>query len=149
MSLIKWKKAQSDIWNDVFDLEHPFYGLSFFPLIGEGGKRPRLFFPAFDVTENKDTVVVKADVPGLKKEDIKIQLDRNILTVCGERKQEQDKEEEGYRRVERSSGAFERSVVFDSDIDAAGVTAKYKDGVLEIVLPKTKDSKTQRIEIKE
>ncbi|HOY08981.1 MAG TPA: Hsp20/alpha crystallin family protein [Candidatus Omnitrophota bacterium] len=147
MSLIKWKRAESDMWNDVFDLQHPFLGLSLLPLIGEGGG-PRVFFPAFDVTDNKEQFVVKADVPGLKKEDIQIHLDRNILTVRGERRQEPDKEDGGYRRIERSSGAFERSVVFDSKIDAAGATAKYQDGVLEIVLPRTKGSEAQRIEIK-
>ena len=149
MSLMKWKKAQPDTWDDVFSQEHPFYGLSFFPLILESGKRNQLFFPAFDVTEKQSAVIVRADVPGLMKEDIHIHLDRNTLTVRGERRQQADKEEGSLRRVERSYGAFERSIILDSDVDASGVTAKCKNGVLEIVLPKTEKSTARCIEIKE
>ncbi len=149
MSLIKWRKLQSELGNDVFDWGHPFFGLSFFPLIKEGDAGNGNVSPALDVIKNNEKVIVKADIPGLKKEDIQIFLDRNVLTVSGERKQEKSLEEEVYRRIERFCGAFERRIVLDSDVDAAGVEAKYKEGVLEIVLPKSKESKERRVEIKE
>ena len=148
MSLIKFRKTQPDIWNDVFSWEHPLWGLAVFPLMAEAGKRNRLFLPAFDVTEKADSVNIKADVPGLKKEDLQVYLDRNVLTVRGKRTQEQQKEGE-CQSVERFYGSFERRVVLDADVEASGVTATYKNGVLEIVLPKTRKATAQRIGIKQ
>jgi HSP20 family protein len=109
---------------------------------GEG-----MWRPAMDLAETKDAFVVKAEVPGVKAEDIQIGLDGNTLTVAGERKQETSVEEEGYSRIERSYGKFERSVLLPPTVDAEGIKATYANGVLEVRLPKKEEAKPKRIPV--
>jgi HSP20 family protein len=87
------------------------------------------------------------DVPGIKQEDLDIALEDNILLVKGERKHESEVKEEGYSRFERSYGSFQRSVVLPSTVDANGVKATYKEGVLEIQLPKKEEARPKAIKV--
>jgi HSP20 family protein len=103
---------------------------------------------ALDVYEEKDDVVVKADMPGLKKEEIEVNLSGNTLTITGERKKSEEVKEKSYYRSERSYGMFRRSVELPADVQADKVTASFKDGVLEIRLPKSEEAKKKERVIK-
>src|SRR4030095_819450 len=104
--------------------------------------------PAVDIleTENKD-VVVKAELPEMKREDIKITFEHDILTIEGERKFENTKESETYHRVERGYGAFRRSFTVPTSVDASNVQATYRDGVLTIKLPRREETKPRQIPV--
>ncbi|MBS1972424.1 MAG: Hsp20/alpha crystallin family protein [Bdellovibrionales bacterium] len=101
------------------------------------------FSPSVDVEENDEMFLVSADIPGVKKEDLKIDLNGNMLRVSGERKREI--KEEGY--YERSSGRFSRSFTLPENVDASKIEANFEDGVLRIVLPKTEVKGSQEIKV--
>lgn len=106
--------------------------------------------PAVDVKEEKNSFVVTADVPGVDPKDIEITMENGALTIRGEHKYgSEDKDEEsGYRRIERSYGTFYRRLALPDIADADNISAKGKNGVLEIVIPKSEKAKPRRIEIK-
>jgi HSP20 family protein len=103
--------------------------------------------PSVDISESEDEIVVVAEVPGMKKEDIHITIQDNVLTLKGEKKREIEEKEENYHRLERSFGSFERSFSLPSIIQAGQVKAGYKDGVLTITLPKAEEAKPKQIDI--
>jgi HSP20 family protein len=103
--------------------------------------------PLVDVVDSKDGILLKVEVPGVKQEDINISIEENTLTVKGERKHESRVDEEGYSRFERSYGTFERSVLLPPTVDADHVKATYKDGVLEIQLPKKEEARPKAIKV--
>jgi HSP20 family protein len=100
-----------------------------------------------DVAETKDGISLKIEVPGVRQEDISISLEDNALTVKGERKHESEVSDEGYKRVERSYGTFQRSVLLPQTVDVNRVKATYKDGVLEIQLPKKEEAQPKAIKV--
>jgi HSP20 family protein len=108
----------------------------------------RFFAPALDVYETDGEVVVKAELPGVKKEDVEVLVRDNSLIIRGEKKEEKEEKTETYYRVERVYGKFERVVALPAEVKLEGVKAEFKDGVLEIRLPKEKTSKEAKIEIK-
>jgi HSP20 family protein len=103
--------------------------------------------PAVDLYEDKESLTVRAELPGLKKEDIDIALIDNVLTISGERKNEKRYEGEQTSRQERFFGRFTRSITLPKAADAKGVKANYKDGVLTVTLPKAAEAKPRQIEI--
>jgi HSP20 family protein len=105
--------------------------------------------PSVDIYESEDAFVLKAELPGFTKDDVQIELHNNRLTVRGERKQETEAKEEQYHRRERAYGRFERSFMLPTMIDADKVTANFKNGVLELRLPKSEKAKPKRIAIQE
>jgi len=107
----------------------------------------RVFAPALDVYETDGEVVVKAELPGVKKEDVEVLVRDNNLIIRGEKKEEKEEKTETYHRVERVYGKFERVVALPAEVKLEGVKAEFKDGVLEIRLPKEKTSKEAKIEI--
>lgn len=106
-----------------------------------------MWIPAVDVAETGDTVSVKVEVPGVKKDDIKISVTNNVLTVRGEKKMEKETSEENYHRIERVYGSFVRSLELPTVVQADKVKASFKDGVLSIVLPKSEEVKPKEIAI--
>ena len=104
--------------------------------------------PSIDVYEEKDTVMVKAELPGMKKEDIQVNLTGDMLTIKGEKKQEEEVKEDNYYRRERSYGSFLRSVELPCDVKGGEIKASFKDGILEIRLPKTEEAKRKEIAVK-
>jgi len=108
----------------------------------------REWAPPVDIHEDKDNIVVKAEVPGMKKEDVSIEIKDNVLTLKGERKFEKETKKEDYHRMERSYGSFVRSFSLPSAIKVDKVVANYKDGILEITLPKAEEAKPKAIPIK-
>lgn len=107
----------------------------------------RNFSPACDITEEKDHYLMTIDLPGFKKEDIKIEMSDNVLTVAGERRREVKTEEGKGHRFERSYGTFTRSFSLPSTVSSEKVEANYEDGVLSLYLPKTPLAKARSIEI--
>lgn len=105
------------------------------------------WMPNADVTETKDEVIVRAEVPGMNKEDISITLQDGVLTLRGEKKQEKTEKEAAFHRVERSYGSFVRSFTLPTLVQADKVRADYKDGVLTINLPKAEEVKPKEITI--
>lgn len=104
--------------------------------------------PALDVYEQKDDVIVKAEIPGLTKDEIDITLEGNTLTIKGEKKKEEEVKEEDYYRCERTYGAFSRSIDLPVAVQMDKVNASFKDGVLEIQLPKSEQAKKNVVKVK-
>jgi HSP20 family protein len=104
--------------------------------------------PAVDVLETEDNFELKAELPGLSKDDVKVTLHENVLTIKGEKKEEVEDKKCSYHRIERSHGAFSRSFVLPSRVQNDKIKADYKDGVLTLVVPKVPESKPREIEIK-
>jgi HSP20 family protein len=113
---------------------------------GNGGTMRR-WVPAMDLLETADHFVLRADLPGMTQEEVKIELEDSTLTVSGERKSEHEDKQEGYYRVERAFGTFSRSLTLPKGIDAEAVTASFENGVLEIRVPKPEERKPRRISI--
>lgn len=105
------------------------------------------WMPVVDVTETKDEVIVRAEVPGMTKEDISVTLQENVLTLRGEKKQEKTEKEAAFHRMERSYGSFVRSFTLPTLVQADKAKADYKDGVLTITLPKAEEVKPKEISI--
>lgn len=112
-----------------------------FPMIGE-------WMPALDLTENRDSVTVRVDVPGMEPKDIHVNLQDNVLTIRGEKKLEKEESSETYYRSERQHGSFTRTVRLPASVDGTKVNAAFKNGVITIVLPKVPEAKGTEIPIK-
>lgn len=106
------------------------------------------WYPAIDIHETDAAIILEAELPGLKKEDIDIEIRENILTLKGERKDNKEIKEQNYYRQERRSGKFSRSLTLPAVIDPEKVVASYKAGVLEVKIPKPEERKPTQIDIK-
>ncbi|MFQ5744528.1 MAG: Hsp20/alpha crystallin family protein [Acidobacteriota bacterium] len=106
-----------------------------------------LEMPVLDMYEKGDDVVVKAEIPGMSKDDIEVNLADHTLTVKGEKKKEEEVDEEGYYCCERSFGSFSRTVELPADVKTEEATATFKDGVLEVRLPKTEAAKRKAVKV--
>ncbi len=104
--------------------------------------------PSMDISETKDGLIVKVEVPGMDQKDIEISLQENLLTIKGEKKQEKEETDERYHRVERTYGTFTRSVRLPVAVDAGKVAATFKNGLLTVTLAKTPAAKGTTIPIK-
>lgn len=113
-----------------------------------GRARPADFAPAVDVHEDEESLVLHAELPGVKREDIDIQVDGNVLTLKGERKLATGDEKRRYHRVERSYGSFVRQWQLPTNIDATKVDASFAEGVLTLKLPKKEEQKSRKIEVR-
>jgi HSP20 family protein len=145
MAVVRWEplreltSLQSEmnrLFNTVFDTPAP----------GNAGTMRR-WMPAMDLVESGDHFVLRADLPGMSEEDVKIELEDGTLTLSGERKAEHEEREEGYYRVERAFGSFSRSLTLPKGINPDAVTARFDRGVLEVRIPKPEERKPRRIEI--
>jgi len=104
--------------------------------------------PAVDIQETDKEYLVKADLPEVKKDDVKVELQDGMLTVEGERRQEQEEKGKKFHKVERSYGRFVRRFALPTEVDSGKVQAEFKDGVLNVHLPKTATAKPKAIEVK-
>lgn len=134
-SLVRLHDEMEDLINSFFGgWETPFF------------QRSRCL--AIDIADNEEAVVVKAEVPGCKADDIEISVHGNTLTISGEKKLEEQRKEKGYYHLERSCGSFRRDLDLPADVDPEKVEAVCKDGVLSITLPKTEKAKPIKVNIK-
>jgi HSP20 family protein len=145
MALVRWEPVReiTSIQSEMNRLFNTFFDT---PTAGNGSTARR-WIPAMDLVETDDHFVLKADLPGLKEEDVNIEVEENVLTVSGERKSEHEDKREGYVRVERSYGSFRRSLTLPKGVDAEAVTANFENGVLEVRIPKPEERKPRRVAI--
>ena len=104
--------------------------------------------PNVDIYENKDQIVLEAELPGMKREDFDLSVENNVVTLRGERHFEKKDESDNYHRVERAYGSFTRSFTLPNTVSAEDATAEYNNGVLRVTLPKREETKARRIEVK-
>lgn len=105
------------------------------------------WWPSIDVQETQNEFRIAAELPGLKRDDVKISLTDNVLTLRGEKRSDQGRESEGWHQMERAYGVFERSFQLTCPVDASKVKARFEDGVLTITLPKSEESRPREISI--
>ena len=108
----------------------------------------RGFAPAVDIFEDKEAIFVRAELPGVKSEDVKIDVESNVLTLRGNRKLDHEDRKDGYHRVERWYGSFSRQFVLPRSVDAESIDARLTDGVLTVRLPKKSETKQRSIAVK-
>ncbi len=148
--LVPWRPIRE--LDEAFDeMERTFeeiFGRPFYPVAWRRSPAVRAWSPPLEVYEKEEEYVVKAELPGMKKEEIDISLVGDTLTIKGERKAEEEVKKESYHLCERCYGSFERSLSLPTEVDAAKVEAKYENGVLEIKLPKVPEAKPKKLEIK-
>lgn len=140
MTLIKW-----DPFKELFATQRELSQL-FDRAFGFAGTRLE-WAPAVDVYEEEDKVVVKADLPGVKPEEVEVKLTPTHLAIKGKREQTSEVKKEQYYRLERSYGSFERVIPLPDDVKQEEVKASYKDGVLEITLPRRQAAKPKEIKV--
>jgi len=104
--------------------------------------------PSVDIYENKDQIVLEAELPGMNREDFDLSVENNTITLRGERRFEKKDDTDNYHRVERAYGSFTRSFTLPNTVSSEGATADYRNGVLRVTLPKREDTKARRIEVK-
>lgn len=105
------------------------------------------WIPPVDIFETGDSIVIKAELPGISKEDITLEVKENTLSIKGEKKFEKDVKEESYHRVERSYGAFQRAFSLPGTVQQDKVKAKFRDGILEVTIPKAEEAKPKQIKV--
>jgi HSP20 family protein len=146
MTIVRWEPLRefSTLQNEMNRLFNTVFDA---PTAGNGGNTLRRWMPAMDLVETDDHFVLRADLPGLAEDDVKIEFEDGTLTVSGDRKAEHESKSAGYYRVERAFGSFSRSLTLPQGIDPEAVTASFDRGVLEVRIPKPEEKKPRRIEI--
>jgi HSP20 family protein len=113
-----------------------------------GRDLPELWAPVVDITEDDRAYLVKAELPGLRKEDVHITLENGTLTIAGERKQEHEEKTRKFHRVERAYGSFSRSFELPGNVDPEKIEARFRDGVLAVAIAKAESARPRQIEVK-
>ena len=138
-------------WRDPFRRMGRFFDDDFFApfraLESDFGVDENRWLPAIDVREGEDELVVSADLPGLTKDDIEVTVEDNRLTVSGERKWDEETNKDHYHRIERAYGRFSRTLALPSAVKAEEVKASFKDGILNVTIPKAEEAKRKRIAV--
>jgi HSP20 family protein len=132
--------------NSLQDEMNRLFG-RFFDAPVADGQPLRRWIPAMDLVETDEHFVLRADLPGMNEEDVKVELEDNVLTVSGERKSEHEARDEGFYRLERASGSFARSLTLPEGVDPNGIQAHFDRGVLEVRVPKPEQRKPRRVAI--
>ena len=148
MTIVRWEPLRefSTLQNEMNRLFSTVFDT---PPGGNGGTggAMRRWMPAMDLVESGDHFVLRADLPGLSEEDVKIELEDTTLTISGERAAEHESKDEGYYRLERAFGSFARTLQLPKGINPESVSARFDRGVLEVRIPKPEERKPRRIEI--
>jgi HSP20 family protein len=145
MAITRWRPFRDmvsiqDEMNKLFD---DFFGR---PLVRTEWTEG-VWTPSVDVSEDKDNVIIKAEMPGMNKDDVKISVQDGVITLRGEKKQETEEKDKNYHRIERSYGSFCRSFQLPTTVKTEKIKASYKEGVLSVTLPKTEEVKPKEIPI--
>jgi HSP20 family protein len=144
MDLRRWDRDIDRMMEDFFDRRmRPWW-----PARLLRGEEAEISAPVVDLFEDKNDIVVKAELPGMEKDNVEVKLTDHMLTIKGEKKKEEEVKEENYYRCERSYGAFLRTLELPADVQADKVKASFKNGVLEVRLPKTEEAKSKEIKVK-
>lgn len=151
MTLIRWR-PHGELWDPFASLADLREEMN--RLFDSSLRRFRLgdfegaFAPPIDVVEEKDNYLVRAELPGISKDDVKVTLQDNLLTIKGEKKHEAETKDANYYHKERVYGSFSRTIQLPAGVDAKRIDARFKDGVLHVKLPKTEEAKPKQIEVK-
>ena len=141
MTLVRWKPMRNLIsMNDEIDRFFNDFGMNFIEM-------DTVWKPTVDLSETEEGFEVKAELPGMKKEDIKVEMNDGLLILTGEKKQEKKDDKKNYHRIERAYGKFERSFRLPSNVKGEEIKAKYKNGVLTIEIPKSEEAKPKEIAV--
>lgn len=145
MTLLKWQPYR-DLANVQRQLNR-FFEDDLFGKYEDQDMKMANWHPATDILETKDEYVFKVELPGIAKEDVFVELNDNMLTIKGERKEEKDIDKEAYHRCERCSGSFSRSFNVPKNVDNQKISATMKNGILELKVPKAEQAKPKEIPI--
>ena len=145
MAVVKWDPFRDLI--SIQDRMNKLFEQTLSRSRDEEGIAATTWTPAVDIYETPETIVMKAELPGLTRDDLDIQIRENTLTLRGERRFAKDVQEENYLRIERAYGSFQRSFTLPTTIQQENVRAVFKDGVLELTLPKAESAKPKKIAI--
>ena len=143
MTLVRW-----DPWREIDDVFDRYARAGLPRGRSQEIARTGDWAPRVDIAETDKAFVIKAEVPEVKKEDVKVTVDNSVLTVTGERKQEKEEKGKKYHRVERYYGSFTRSFTLPENVDQKNIKATFKDGMLNLEIPKTKEVKPMAVEVK-
>jgi HSP20 family protein len=144
MAIVRWSPFR-DVMGIRDEMDRMFD--NFFTRSGERGAFDTPWTPIVDIYETQDSVIIDAELPGMKQSDIEVNVTDNTLTIKGEKKQEKETKEENFYRVERVYGLFSRTFTLPVGVHADKIKATYKDGVLKITLPKAEEVKPKLIPI--
>jgi len=152
MALIRWNPTQDflPMPSDMLGMQREINRMfdSFFRGSLADADELTAWSPSVDVAERENECVVKVELPGVQRDDVKITLQDNMLTIRGEKKQEKESKDASYHRVERTYGSFQRTFTLPTAVKADKVDANYKDGILTITLPKAEEAKARQIEVR-
>ncbi len=144
MALPKKRTKKDELWDLRREVDRLFREF----IEGPGERRNMVYLPALDIYEDEDKIVIEADIPGVKKEDIKISVEDNVLTIKAEKKKEEKVKEKDVVYEEIAYGMYAREIDLPHTVDTEKIEAEYKDGVLKISLPKKEEVKPKQIEIR-
>lgn len=145
MALIRWEPAREieSLQQEVNRLFGSFFDVQ----PGRRSAGASRWIPAMDLVETDDHFVLTADLPGVRSEDVKVEVEDDVLTICGERKISRERREDGVHRIERASGEFSRSLTLPAGVDAEQVQASFEHGVLEVRIPKPQGQRPHRVQV--
>ena len=149
-NLTKWNPFMTSRWDPFKELDDFTNRLSSVLRRGDGEETMTVaeWTPAVDVSEDDKEYLIKAELPEIKRENVKVNVEHGVLTISGDRKMEKEEKGKRYHRVERAYGSYLRSFTLPDDADGEKVTAEFKEGVLSVHLPKNEKVKPRRIEVK-
>jgi HSP20 family protein len=146
MALVRWEplREMASLQNEMNRLFGTFFDTPTTAMSGNGVRR---WMPAMDLVETDEHFVLRADLPGMGQDDVRIEVEDRTLTLAGERKAEHETNNEGYYRLERATGAFSRSLTLPEGVDPEQIAATFENGVLEVRIPKPEERKPRRVAI--
>jgi len=144
MTLVRWTPQRDWLWN----VQHEV-GRLFDDMMGETAARSgeATWVPAVDIQEQGEEYLVSVDLPGLRREDVKVSVKDNVLFISGERRQEHTEEQGNFHLTERAYGSFRRAFTLPRTVESAKIRANYNDGVLKVSLPKAEEAKQREIDV--
>jgi HSP20 family protein len=149
MAIVRWEPVRElhSIQQEMNRLFNTFFDAPVTASNGNGNGSARRWMPAMDLVETDDHFVLRADLPGLGDEDVRLEVQDRVLTIAGERRFEQEVTKDGFYRVERGQGAFSRSLTLPDGVDPDRIEAGFDRGVLEVRIPKPEERKPRRLQI--
>jgi HSP20 family protein len=154
MAIVRWSPARElmpALSEEMFDMRRQInrmFDNLFRGEVPESADLPSIWNPSVDIAERESEYVVKVELPGVSKDDVRITLEDALLTIRGEKKQEKESKEANYHRMERSYGSFQRSFTLPASVKADKIEASYRDGILTVTLPKADEARRKQIEVK-